>query len=90
VLSDHERKALHEIERQFLVEDPDLARSFRADERPAQRDQVRVAYTVAIIVAVVLGMVALMSGSVLGAVAFAALAGCAALARHRDGDEAAA
>jgi hypothetical protein len=82
VLSDREREALHEIERQILAEDPDLARSFQAVKPPDPHDRLWWAYTVAIHVAAAVAMVVLLMGLVAGALVFATLAGGVAVARY--------
>jgi hypothetical protein len=82
VLSDREREALREIERQILAEDPDLARSLQAVTPPNPHDRLWWVYTVAVNVAIAVAVVVLLMGLVVGALAFATLAGGAAVARH--------
>ncbi|MGH3756253.1 DUF3040 domain-containing protein [Actinophytocola sp.] len=88
MLSDHERETLREIQRQLVVDDPDLERSFRALEKPTPTrtppPQGRWAYTAGIAVAAVLAVVLLLAGSLGGALAFAVIAGSVSLARHLD------
>ena len=87
MLSDHERKTLREVERQFLAEDPEFTRSFdtRA-QRLRRRHLDGVSVKIAIVAAVLLGALMLVAGSPSGALAFAAgdrtdLAGLTALQR---------
>ena len=82
MLSDREREVLNEIQRQFLLEDPGLAKSLAAGQQPRSATQLRFAYTVTIVVAIALGGLVLLAGSVLGALVFAAVAVGVALARH--------
>lgn len=85
MLSDRERETLREIQRQFMVEDPELARSFREIDRPQPRDHLRQAYTVTMVVAMVFGFLVLVAGSPAGALGCGILAGLIWLARrHRD------
>ena len=87
MLSDREREVLNEIQRQFLLEDPGLARSLAAGQQPRSTSQLRLAYSVTIVVALALGGLVLLAGSVLGALVFAAVAGGVALVRRCQADE---
>jgi len=87
VLSDREREALNEIERQLAVEDPGFSRTFHAVGQSPPYNQVRLAYAVTIVVAIVLGLIVLLAGSVLGALVFAAVAGGVAVAWYCHGDK---
>lgn len=91
MLSDHERETLREIQRQLVVNDPDLQRSFRAFEEstPTQTPPPEGrwayggwAYTAGIVVATVLAIVMLLTGSLGGALAFAIIAASVSVARH--------
>ncbi|MDN5917139.1 MAG: DUF3040 domain-containing protein [Pseudonocardia sp.] len=80
MLSDHERKALREVERQFMAQDPDFIRSFEAAEHPSTYsiqwiyEMPWLAYRIAIGMAVVLGFLMMISGAPWTAILFAALA----------------
>jgi hypothetical protein len=84
VLSDHEWKTLRNVERQFLAEDPEFARSFDTRARQLRRQQAdRVSVKIAMAAAVLLGGLMLVVGSPGGALAFAAMTGLMWLAwRH--------
>lgn len=84
MLNDHERRTLREFERQFQVEDPEFTRSFdtRA-QRLSRRHLDRPWFQIAIVAALMLGALLLVSGAPSGALAFAAIACLAWLARRR-------
>lgn len=91
MLSDQEREALRELQRQFDAEDPDFSRSFddvgQHSTFSLQRAYTmpRWAYTTAIGVAVALGMLMLMARAPGTALLFAALATIISMIRrHRD------
>lgn len=79
MLSDYERKTLREVERQLMLEDPELAQSFHAHEQHPPRDHHRPASKIAIVVAVLLSAllsaVLLIAGLLSGVLTFAAVAG---------------
>lgn len=79
MLSDHERKTLHEVERQLMLEDPEFARSFHGGEQHPPRGHHRPADKIAIVVAVLLSALLsallLVAGLLSGALTFAAVAG---------------
>jgi hypothetical protein len=84
VLNDHERETLREVERQFLVEDPEFTRSFDARAQRLQRRHLDGGLVKIFLVAAVLfGALMLLAGSPSGALAMAALAGLIWLARRR-------
>ena len=87
MLNDHERKTLREVERQFLVEDPEFTRSFatRAQHLETQH-QDGVGIKIFLVAAVLLGALMLVAGSPSGALAFAAGAGLIWLARQHSND----
>ena len=88
MLNDHERKTLREVERQFLVEDPEFTRSFATRAQRLERRHLDGGLVkIAIVAAVLLGALMLVAGSPSGALAFAAvsrtdLAGPTTLQRH--------
>lgn len=88
MLSDHERETLRRIQRELVVDDPDLEQSFRAFEETAPTQppppRGRWAYTAGIVVAATLAVVLLLAGLPGGALAFAVIAGSVAFARHLD------
>jgi hypothetical protein len=67
VLNDHERKALSEVERRLIDDDPGFARNFEAHQTRLQRDPRRRGNVIAVVVAVLLAALMLLAGSVLGA-----------------------
>ncbi|MHA6783218.1 DUF3040 domain-containing protein [Pseudonocardia saturnea] len=71
MLSDHERKTLREVERRFLTEDPEFARSFHARAQGLQRTQDRWGIQTFLVVGLLLSALMLVTGSLGGAVAFA-------------------
>lgn len=75
MLSDHERKTLREVERQFMLEDPDFARSFEAAEQRSPHEHHRMIVKISIVVAVLLSALMLAIESLSGALAFAAATG---------------
>jgi hypothetical protein len=87
VLNDHEQQTLREVERQFLVEDPEFARSFTTRaQRLKPRHLDGGLAKIAIVAAVLLGALMLVAGSPSGALAFAAGAGLIWLARRHSND----
>jgi hypothetical protein len=87
VLNDHERKTLREVERQFLVEDPEFARSFATRAQRLERRHLDGGLVkIAILAAVLLGALMLVAGSPSGALAFAAGAALIWLARRHSND----
>lgn len=90
MLSDREQKALREVERQLMFEDPELARSFEvAEKSAAQRaSRSRRTYTVWIVLTVALSVLTLAAGLPGTALVLATSAGLIALARrHCDNSE---
>ncbi|NGY65107.1 DUF3040 domain-containing protein [Lentzea sp. NEAU-D13] len=83
VLSDRERETLHEIERQFWDEDPNVAHGLEAAERRLVRDLRRYVYAITIAVAAPLSLFMLAVGLPASALLFAAVAGWAWVARRR-------
>lgn len=71
MLNEHERRTLHEVERQFLTEDPNFPRSFDASARRLDRKRPELSTSVAITIAVVLCTFMLAVGSPDGALGFA-------------------
>jgi Protein of unknown function (DUF3040) len=69
VLSDHERKALSEVERRLMADDPEFARHFEAGQARLQRHPRRRAAVLAVGGAVLLAVLMLLAGSVTGALA---------------------
>jgi len=89
VLSDREREALHEIQRQLLVEDPAFGQSFETrTHRLARRPwyQQRGLYTMAIVVVAMLGVLMLVMGSPTNALVLAAVVALIWEARGRTGN----
>lgn len=82
MLSDREREALREIQRQVFVDDPDFERSFRALEAPKPPSPHRWAYRVVVVIAAFLTVAMVVAGSAGGALAFAVVAGAVWLAQH--------
>lgn len=92
MLSDRERKALRDLQRQFDTEDPDFSRSFDDVGRPSTysfRWAFRIprrTCTTAIVVAVALGVLMLLARDPGAALLFAALATMFSMIRpSRDG-----
>ncbi|MGQ0716352.1 MAG: DUF3040 domain-containing protein [Pseudonocardiales bacterium] len=78
MLSDHERKTLREVERQFMLEDPGFAQSFDTDAQHLHRDSPglpRWAYTILLVISSTLGLILLVAGSLSGALTFAVVTG---------------
>ena len=73
MLDDRERRALDEVERHLTADDPAFARSFTAGEQRLQHGEHQGGGTLALVVAAVLGALMLLAGSLLGAVAVAAM-----------------
>jgi hypothetical protein len=87
VLNDHERRTLREVERQFVVEDPEFARSFATRAQRLERRHLDGGLVkIAIVAAVLLGALMLVAGSPSGALAFAAGAALIWLARQHSND----
>ena len=90
MLSDHEQRALLELQRQFLAEDPDFARSF---DEVGQRDSAfslqwvdampRWVPTAAVVGTVALGVLILTIGVAAVALVFAMLAVMIVVVRKR-------
>ena len=90
MLSDHEQRALLELQRQFLAEDPDFARSF---DEVGQRDSAfslqwvdampRWVPTAAVVGTVALGVLILAIGVAAVALVFAMLAVMIVVVRKR-------
>lgn len=80
MLSDRERKALREVERQFMAQDPDFIRSFEAPGQPSTYSVQWVyelpwwAYRIAIGLAVALAFLMILAASPWTAIMFAGLA----------------
>ncbi|HYH30146.1 MAG TPA: DUF3040 domain-containing protein [Pseudonocardia sp.] len=73
MLDDRERRALNEVERRLVADDPAFARSFTAyEQRLAAHGGRRRGGRIALTVAAVLCTVTLLAGSLLGAVAITA------------------
>jgi hypothetical protein len=75
VLSDHDRKTLHEVECQLMAEDSEFARSFEAGQARLSRPARRLGVRIGAVVAALLAAVMLVSGSLVGALLFAVTAG---------------
>jgi hypothetical protein len=69
VLSDHERNALREVERQFQAEDPRFTRSFEARQTRLARHPHTLGANLAVVAAMLLAAVTLLAGSLVGALA---------------------
>jgi hypothetical protein len=92
MLSDQERRALLELQRQFLAEDPDFARSF---DEVGQRDSAfslqwvdampQWVPTAAVVGTVALGVLALAIGVAAAALVVAMLAAIIVVVRRRRG-----
>jgi Protein of unknown function (DUF3040) len=92
MLSDHERRALLELQRQFLAEDPDFARSF---DEVGQRDSAfslrwvdampRWVPTAAVVGTVALGVLMLAIGVAAAALVFAMPTAMIVVVRRRRG-----
>ena len=92
MLSDHEQRALLELQRQFLAEDPDFARSF---DEVGQRDSAfslqwvygmpRWVPTAAVVGTVALGVLMLAIGVAAAALVVAMLAAIIVVVRRRRG-----
>lgn len=80
MLSDHERKALREVERQFMAQDPDFTRFFDATGQPSTYSIQWIyempwwAYRIAIGLAVALGFLMVLAGAPWTAILLAGLA----------------
>lgn len=80
MLSDHERKALRELERQLIADDSEFPQAFDARAQRLDRQHLGVPAKIAITVAVVLLALMLLAlmllvGSLAGALAFACAIG---------------
>lgn len=85
MLSDrHRQRPLRETQRQLIVDEPDVERSFRALTAPEPNPPARhrSAYPAVIIVAALLAMIMLVTGSPGGAFTFGLIAGSVWLARY--------
>lgn len=82
MLSDHERHALREIQRQLVIDDPDFERSFRALETATPPTPRRWVWTVVIVIAALLATIMLLAGSPGGALIVTLVAGSVWLIRH--------
>ena len=71
MLSDHERKALREVERQFQAEDPRFTRSFEARQTRMARHPHKLGARIAVVAAALLTAFLLFAGSLAGALAVA-------------------
>jgi Flp pilus assembly protein TadB len=71
VLSDHERKTLREVERQFQAEDPDFTRSFEARQTRLARHPRKLGVRLTLGSAALLAVFVLIAGSLAGALAIA-------------------
>jgi hypothetical protein len=71
VLSDHERKTLREVERQFQAEDPGFTRSFEARQTRMARHPRKLGVHLVLGSAALLAVLVLISGSLAGALAIA-------------------
>jgi Flp pilus assembly protein TadB len=71
VLSDHEWKALREVERQFQDEDPRFTRSFEARQTRMARHPHELGARLAVVAAALVAAVVLLAGSLAGALAIA-------------------
>jgi len=71
VLSDHEWKALREVERQFQAEDPGFARSFEARQTGMARHPRKLGVRLILGSAALLAVLVLIAGSLAGALAIA-------------------
>jgi hypothetical protein len=71
VLSDHEWKALREVERQFQDEDPRFTRSFEARQTRMARHPHELGARLAVVAASLVAAVMLLAGSLAGALAIA-------------------
>jgi hypothetical protein len=69
VLSDHEWKSLHELERRLGGEDPEFPRSFEARAKRLDGARSGTAARVMVVLGVLLGALLLVAGSPDGAVA---------------------
>jgi Flp pilus assembly protein TadB len=88
VLSDHERKALREVERQFQAEDPRFTRSFEAHQTRMARRHRKLGAHLAVLAAALLTTFLLVAGSLVGALAVAAATGLIWVAwRHSAGTD---
>jgi hypothetical protein len=83
VLSDHERKALREVERQFQAEDPRFTRSFQARQTRLARHPHNLGANLAVVAAALLAAVTLLAGSLTGALAIVVTTGLIWLAWSR-------
>ena len=71
MLNEHEQRTLHELECQFVAEDPQFPRSFASRAQRLDRNRLKMSTIVAITVSVVLCSFMLVAGSPGGALAFA-------------------
>ncbi len=94
MLNDRERETLREVQRQFVTDDPDFARTFEAVGRPDSHYSLQWmygmpewVYTTALVVAVAVGVLMLLVQSPGTALGFGALATMIAMVRNRRNDE---
>jgi hypothetical protein len=71
VLSDHEWKALREVERRFQDEDPRFTRSFEARQTRMARHPYELGARLVVVAAALVAAVVLLAGSLAGALAIA-------------------
>jgi Flp pilus assembly protein TadB len=71
VLSDHEWKALREVERRFQDEDPRFTRSFEARQTRMAHHPHELGARLAVVAAALVAAVMLLAGSLAGALAIA-------------------
>ena len=86
MLSDHERKTLQELERQFMADDPEFPRAFDARAQRLDRKHLGGTATTAIVAAVLLFALMLVAGSLGGALMLATVTGLIWWAWRHSGD----
>ena len=72
MLSDHEWKALREVERRLLTEDPEFTRSFATGSQRLHGESGRWGLQIFLVTGALLSVLMLVIGSLSGAAAFAA------------------
>ena len=75
MLSDHEWKTLREVERRLLTEDPEFTRSFDTRAQRLHGGSDRWGLQIFVVTGLLLSALMLVTGSLSGAVAFAAATG---------------
>jgi Flp pilus assembly protein TadB len=75
VLSDYERKTLREVEQRLMAEDPEFARAFAARQMRLSRHPRRLGARIALVAAALFTALMLVTGSLVGALAFAVATG---------------